>query len=154
MSAREISIAELAAMEGQELGVSKWFEITQGMIDAFADVTQDHQFIHVDPERAKDSPFGGTIAHGFLTASMLSALAADAAPRITGRTMGVNYGFDRLRFVSPVKSGGRIRGRFVLKSLHSKTPQQHTITYAVTVEQEGADKPALSADWVTLAYTA
>lgn len=154
MSGREISIAQLAAMTGRELGVSDWFEITQGMIDTFAEVTQDRQFIHVDPEKAKGSPFGGTIAHGFLTASMLPVLALDAVPRIAGRTMGVNYGFDRLRFVSPVKSGGRIRGRFVLKSLQSKMPQQHMITYAVTVEQEGADKPALSADWLTLAYTA
>jgi acyl dehydratase len=151
--AEQVTIEELKGRVGQEVGVSKWFDIPQSAIDAFADLTHDHQFIHIDVEKAKATPFGGTIAHGFLTVSMLSAMAYDALPDIAGRTMGVNYGFDRLRMMSPVKAGARIRGRFVLKALDSKSAQQHQLTHAVTVEIEGAEKPALAADWVTLAFT-
>jgi acyl dehydratase len=151
--AETVTIEELRGRIGQEVGVSKWFDIPQSAIDAFADLTHDHQFIHIDVEKAKATPFGGTIAHGFLTVSMLSAMAYDALPNIAGRSMGVNYGFDRLRMMSPVKAGARIRGRFVLKALESKSPQQHQLIHSVTVEIEGADKPALAADWVTLAYT-
>lgn len=151
--AETLTIDELRGRIGQEVGVSKWFDIPQSAIDAFADLTHDHQFIHIDVEKAKATPFGGTIAHGFLTVSMLSAMAYDALPNIAGRSMGVNYGFDRLRMMSPVKAGARIRGRFVLKALESKSPQQHQLIHSVTVEIEGADKPALAADWVTLAYT-
>jgi acyl dehydratase len=150
--AHAVTIEELKEKIGQEIGVSKWFEISQGSIDAFADLTHDHQFIHVDPVRAKETPFGGTIAHGFLTVSMLSAFAIDALPEISGRAMGVNYGFDKLRMVSPVRSGAKVRGRFGLKALESKNPKQHQLTYAVTVEVEGSEKPAIVADWVTLAY--
>lgn len=151
--AQTVTIEELAGRVGQEVGLSKWIDIPQATIDAFADITHDHQFIHVDVEKAKQTPFGGTIAHGFLTVSMLSAMAYDALPAVAGRTMGVNYGFDRLRMVSPVRAGSRIRGRFVLKALESRSPQQHQLTHSVTVEVEGSDKPALVADWVTLAYT-
>lgn len=151
--AETVTIEELRGRIGQEVGVSKWFDIPQSAIDAFADLTYDHQFIHIDVEKAKATPFGGTIAHGFLTVSMLSAMAYDALPNIAGRSMGVNYGFDRLRMMSPVKAGARIRGRFVLKALESKSPQQHQLIHSVTVEIEDADKPALAADWVTLAYT-
>ncbi len=151
--AEKLTIEELRGRIGQEVGVSKWIDILQSAIDAFADLTHDHQFIHIDVEKAKATPFGGTIAHGFLTVSMLSAMAYDALPEIAGRSMGVNYGFDRLRMMSPVKAGARIRGRFVLKALESKSPQQHQLIHSVTVEIEGADKPALAADWVTLAYT-
>lgn len=151
--AETLTIDELRGRIGQEVGVSKWFDTPQSAIDAFADLTHDHQFIHIDVEKAKATPFGGTIAHGFLTVSMLSAMAYDALPNIAGRSMGVNYGFDRLRMMSPVKAGARIRGRFVLKALESKSPQQHQLIHSVTVEIEGADKPALAADWVTLAYT-
>jgi acyl dehydratase len=151
--AETVTIEELRGRIGQEVGVSKWFDIPQSAIDAFADLTHDHQFIHIDLEKAKATPFGGTIAHGFLTVSMLSAMAYDALPNIAGRSMGVNYGFDRLRMMSPVKAGARIRGRFVLKALESKSPQQHQLIHSVTVEIEDADKPALAADWVTLAYT-
>ena len=151
--AEKLTIEELRGRIGQEVGVSKWIDILQSAIDAFADLTHDHQFIHIDVEKAKATPFGGTIAHGFLTVSMLSAMAYDALPNIAGRSMGVNYGFDRLRMMSPVKAGARIRGRFVLKALESKSPQQHQLIHSVTVEIEGADKPALAADWVTLAYT-
>ena len=152
--AKEVSIEALRGMVGQEIGLSKWFEISQADINAFADLTHDHQFIHVDPDKAKLTPFGGTIAHGFFTVSMLSAFAIDALPAVEKRTMGVNYGFDRLRMMSPVRSGAKVRGRFVLKALDSKSPQQHQLTYSVTVEIEGGDKPALVADWVTLAFTA
>lgn len=152
--AKEVSIEALKGMVGQEIGLSKWFEISQADINAFADLTHDHQFIHVDPEKAKHTPFGGTIAHGFFTVSMLSAFAIDALPAIEKRTMGVNYGFDRLRMMSPVRSGAKVRGRFVLKALESRSPQQHQLTYSVTVEIEGGDKPAMVADWVTLAFTA
>jgi acyl dehydratase len=151
--AERLTIEELRGRIGQEVGVSKWIDIPQSAIDAFADLTHDHQFIHIDVEKARETPFGGTIAHGFLTVSMLSAMAYDALPEIIRRNMGVNYGFDRLRMMSPVKAGARIRGRFVLKALDSKSPQQHQLTHSVTVEIEGADKPALAADWVTLAYT-
>lgn len=149
-----VTIEELAGKVGQEVGVSKWIDIPQSAIDAFADITHDHQFIHIDPVKAKATPFGTTIAHGFLTVSMLSAMAYDALPDIKDRAMGVNYGFDKLRMVSPVRSGAKIRGRFVLKALDSKSPKQHQTTYTVTVEIEGSDKPALVADWITLSYLA
>jgi acyl dehydratase len=147
-----VTIEELSGKIGEEVGVSKWIDIPQSAIDAFADITHDHQFIHVDPVKAKMTPFGGTIAHGFLTVSMLSAMAYDALPDIANRAMGVNYGFDKLRMISPVKAGAKIRGRFVLKALESKNPKQHQTTYAVTVEIEGSDKPALAAEWITLSY--
>lgn len=150
--AKTVTIEALAGQVGQEVGVSKWIDIPQSAIDAFADITHDHQFIHIDPVKAKMTPFGGTIAHGFLTVSMLSAMAYDALPEIERRAMGVNYGFDKLRMISPVKAGAKIRGRFVLKALDSKNAQQHQTTYTVTVEIEGSDKPALVADWITLSY--
>ena len=147
-----LSIEELAAKTGQEVGLSAWIEVPQSAINTFADVTGDHQFIHIDVEKAKHTPFGGTIAHGFLTVSLLSAMAISALPNIKGRVMGVNYGFDKLRLMSPVRAGAKIRGRFVLKALESKNPKQHQTTWTVTVEIEGADKPAMVADWVTLSY--
>src|ERR1700722_15621177 len=112
-----ITIERLQAKIGAETGVSRWFEISQTRIDAFAEVTEDMQFIHVDPAAARATPFGGTIAHGFLTLSMLSAIAYDALPRLAGLAMGVNYGFDKLRFVTPVRAGSRIRGRFKLAAV-------------------------------------
>ena len=147
---RPIAIDELIALAGTEAGVSRWFTIGQERIDSFADVTEDRQFIHVDPEAARASPFGGTIAHGFLTLSMLSALAIDALPSVEGRAMGVNYGFDRLRFVSPVPAGRRIRGRFKLQSVTPRSPTEFLARYAATVEIEGADKPAIVAEWLTV----
>src|SRR5665213_2409439 len=112
---RRIGINELIGLAGTETGVSKWFTIDQKRIDAFAEITEDRQFIHVDPDAARATPFGGTIAHGFLTLSMFSAFASDALPRIDGLAMGVNYGFEKLRFLSPVPAGARIRGRFRLE---------------------------------------
>ncbi|BCH29769.1 nodulation protein NodN [Mesorhizobium sp. L-8-10] len=149
-----IAAAELQGRVGQEIGVSDWVEVDQSMIDMFADATKDHQFIHVNPERARTSPFGGTIAHGFLTLSLLSHMYYDALPRIENIEMGVNYGMNRLRFLAPVKAGERVRGRFVLRDVTSNAANQILTTYDVTVEIEGADKPALIAEWLTLAVLA
>lgn len=137
---------------GQEDGVGDWFEVTQEQIDQFADVTKDHQFIHVDPEAAKASPFGTTIAHGFLTLSMLTHLSASIPqnPDTTkGVIMGVNYGFDKVRFVAPVPSGSRIRARSELKAAELKGGSSIQVTRTYTVEVEGSDKPAVVADWIT-----
>ena len=130
----ELSIERLAGMIGEETGVSRWFTIDQARIDAFAEVTEDRQFIHVDPVAAADTPFGGTIAHGFLTLSMLSAIAYDAQPRVQGLAMGVNYGFDKVRFISPVRAGSRIRGRFTLLDLVNRNPREWQARTNVTVE--------------------
>jgi len=146
------SLDELRAMLGKELGVSKWYEIDQSKIDVFADVTEDWQFIHVNPEMAAKTPFGGTIAHGFLTLSMLSAMVYEAGPGLKDIVMGVNYGFDRIRFLSPVKAGAKIRGRFVLTELDETKPGEVTYKQAVTVEIEGSDKPALAAEWIGRVY--
>ena len=127
----------------------------QSRIDSFADCTEDWYYIHTDPERAAgDTPWGGTIAHGFLTASLLSAMAYDVLPTIEGSVRGVNYGFDRLRFVSPVPSGSNIRGRFTLADAVTEKPGEITLKYAVTVEIEGQEietggRPALAAEWLT-----
>ncbi len=146
------SIAEMRALLGQEVGVSRWFTIDQAKIDAFADLTEDHQHIHVDPVRAAEGPFGTTIAHGFLTLSMLSAMAYDAQPKLANLRMGVNYGFEKIRFVSPVPSGARIRGRFVLDALEERAPDEVQLSYGVTVEVEGQQKPALVAVWLGRRY--
>lgn len=138
---------DLDRLIGQELGLSRWFSVDQARIDDFAEVTEDRQFIHVDPEAAARTPFGGTIAHGFLTLSMLSAMSYDAVPRIAGARMGINYGFDRIRFLAPVPAGARLRGRFVLAARRSH-PDHETLTWATTVEIEGQRRPALSADWI------
>ena len=139
----------LAGREGQEM-VSRWFAITQERVDAFAEATEDRYFIHTDPARARaETPWGGTIAHGFLTASLLSAMAYDAVPRVAEARHGVNYGFDRLRVVSPVPVGSSVRGRFRLASVDCARPGEVTLRWAVTVEIEGAAKPALAADWMT-----
>jgi acyl dehydratase len=145
-----ITIEQLQAKIGAETGVSRWFEISQARIDAFAEVTEDRQFIHVDPVAAKATPFGAAIAHGFLTLSMLSAIAYDALPRVEGLAMGVNYGFDKVRFVAPVHAGARIRGRFKLEALTRRSLSELQAINAVTVEIEGSDKPALVAQWLSL----
>ncbi|MEC7761352.1 MAG: MaoC family dehydratase [Pseudomonadota bacterium] len=147
-----MTLDDFLALQGQEMGVSRWFEITQDRIDAFADVTEDHQYIHTDPEAAAASPFGGTIAHGFLTVSMLSAMTYDGVPVIDGTVMAVNYGFNKLRFLSPVKVGSRIRARFVLTSCDTSRPGEITTITDVTVEIDGEDKPALVAEWIGRRY--
>lgn len=150
----EISVEEFRTLVGKEIGVSRWFEIDQARIDVFADNTEDHQFIHVDPERAAQSPFGGTVAHGFLSMSMLAAMSFDAQPDIQGRAMAVNYGFDRVRMLSPVRSGSRIRGRFVLKEIIDRGPKEFLTKTEATIEIEGSEKPALVADWLGITYLA
>ncbi len=150
----DITLADYRALVGQELGVSRWFLLDQARIDAFADVTEDHQFIHVDPARAAATPFGGTVAHGFLSLSMLAAMAFDAQPRIAGRAMAVNYGFDRVRLLSPVKAGTRVRGRFVLKEIVDRGPREFLSKTEATVEIEGSSKPALIAEWLGISYLA
>ncbi|MCK1741950.1 MaoC family dehydratase [Bradyrhizobium sp. 139] len=142
------------AMVGKEIGVSSWHLVDQPRIDAYADVIEDHQFIHVDPERAKETAFGTTIAHGFLTMSLLSIMSYEVMPVIAGTTMGVNYGFDKLRFISPVRSGKRVRGRFVLAEARLRKPNELQSRTNVTVEIEGEDKPALVAEWLGLIYFA
>ncbi len=147
------SIDEIRSRVGQEVGVSEWLTVDQARIDTFAEVTEDPQFIHIDPVRAAQTPFGGTIAHGFLTLSLLSRMAADAMLRPDGIRMGVNYGFEKVRFIAPVRSGKRVRGRFVLASFEEKRPGQYQFTHQVTVEIQGEDKPALIADWIGLIFT-
>ncbi len=142
-------------MVGKEIGVSSWHLVDQKRIDLFADATEDHQFIHIDPERAaRETPFGATIAHGFLTVSLLSVFSYEALPKINGATMGVNYGFDKLRFVSPVKAGARVRGRFVLTEARMRAPQELLSRTSVSVEIDGESRPALIADWLGLLYFA
>ncbi len=154
-AAHAMSVEALQQRVGQEIGVSLWHAVDQAMIDRFADVTSDRQFIHVDPARAAaDAPFGGTIAHGFLTLSLLSAMGQQALPVIEGRRMGINYGFDRVRFLSPVRAGARVRGRFTLVAVKHRPPQEVALHYRVTVEIEGEAKPALSAEWLTLTVLA
>ncbi|WP_322987692.1 MaoC family dehydratase [Hoeflea sp.] len=148
--ARDISISEIEDLVGTELGVSGWIDIPQSRIDQFADATDDHQFIHIDPVRAAQSPFGGTIAHGFLTVSLLSAMQADAVPQFREPTIGINYGFEKLRFMAPVLMEARIRGRFVLKEARMRAPGLLMTTYGVTVEIEGGKKPAMTATWLTV----
>ena len=145
--------SELSSLIGQEVGVSRWFEIDQARIDAFADVTEDRQFIHVDPEAAKQTPFGGPIAHGFLTLSLASAMSYDAVKPLDGVAMGVNYGFDKLRFLAPVPAGSRVRGRFKLLSAEDKGGGRWLIKHELTIEIDGADKPALIAEWLGMQVT-
>jgi acyl dehydratase len=145
------SLRDLRDRVGQEIVVSEWMEMTQERIDRFADATEDHQWIHVDVERARrDSPFRTTVAHGFLTLSMLSRLLNRSVNFGTAR-MGVNYGFNRLRFTAPVPAGSRLRGRFTLKALEEIEGGVQS-TWAVVVEREGSDKPCLVAEWVTRRY--
>ena len=138
----------LAERIGQELGRSRWFEMTQARIDAFADCTEDRQFIHVDPERAAQTPFGSTVAHGFLSLAMLSAMSYEALPAIAGAQMGVNYGFDRIRFVSAVPAGTELRARFVLADVQ-RADRALTLHLDVTVDMKDQDTPALVARWIT-----
>jgi acyl dehydratase len=144
------SIDEILAQVGKEIGVSSWILIDQARIDAFAESTEDRQFIHTDPAAAARTPFGGTIAHGFLTLSLLSRMGAEAMLLPASLKMAVNYGFDRVRFLAPVRSGSRVRGRFTLDSVEEKAPGQWLLKHTVSVEIEGEDKPALTAQWLGL----
>ncbi|HEX6072419.1 MAG TPA: MaoC family dehydratase [Sphingomicrobium sp.] len=146
------SLDEIRGRIGDEVGVSGWIAVDQARIDAFADATEDRQFIHVDPQAAARTPFGGTIAHGFLTLSLLSRMAAEAILVPEGLKMAVNYGFDRVRFLAPVRSGKRVRGRFTLDSVEEKAAGQYLMRHKVAVEIEGEDRPALTAEWLGLMF--
>jgi acyl dehydratase len=146
------SLTEIKSRIGEEVGVSSWIAIDQARIDQFAGATEDRQFIHVDPATAAQTPFGGTIAHGFLSLSLLSRMGADAMLVPEGLQMAVNYGLDRVRFLAPVRSGSRVRGRFILDSVEEKGPGQLLMRHNVTVEIEGEDRPALSAVWLALMF--
>jgi len=146
------TVDDLRAAIGTEVGTSSWLTIDQPRIEAFADATDDRQFIHVDPEAAAQTPFGGTVAHGFLSLSLLSRMGAEAMLLPDSMKMAVNYGLDRVRFIAPVPSGKRIRGRFMLDSVDEKAPGQLLVRHSVTVEIEGVDKPALTAQWLALLF--
>ena len=145
---------DLQSLIGTEVGVSRWIEVDQARIDAFAKITEDEQFIHVDPEAAKATPFGGTIAHGFLTLSLASAMSYDAVAPLEGVVMGVNYGFDKLRFLAPVPAGSKVRGRFKLLSAEDKGGGRWLLKHELTVEIDGGDKPALIAEWLGMQVVA
>jgi len=146
---RRMTPQEVQAKVGENIGTSEWVEMSQERINQFAEATGDHQFIHIDPERAKMTPFGGTIAHGFLTLSMIPYLSAHSdLPRVDGVKMGVNYGGNKTRFIAPVRSGKRIRGHWKLLDLEEKRPGQWQQTHEITIEIEGEDKPALITEWI------
>src|SRR6202051_891408 len=150
-----VSLEAYQSMVGHEVGVSSWHLVDQSRTDSLADVIEDHQFIHVDPERARrETAFGTTVAHGFLTMSLLSIMSYEVMPAISGTTRGVNYGCDKLRFISPVRSGSRVRGRFTLAEARLRKPTELLSRTSVTVEIEGEEKPALVADWIGLIYFA
>ena len=148
------SLEEIRAKVGQSVGVSDWIEVGQDRISEFAEATEDRQFIHTDPiAAASHTPFGGTIAHGFLSLSLLSRMAADVMQVPDTTRMAVNYGLDRVRFIAPVKAGKRVRGHFTLDSAEDKAPGQLLLKHSVTVEIEGEEKPALTAQWLGLIFT-
>jgi acyl dehydratase len=145
-----VTFDEYKAKTGTVIGVSDWLTVDQDMINKFADATGDHQFIHIDQDKAKLTPFGGTIAHGFLTLSLMPVLTQMTdMPRMDGIKMGVNYGGNKTRFLAPVRSGKRVRGHFKLLEIEQKRPGQYQQTVEYTLEIEGEDKPALIAEWVS-----
>ena len=145
-----ISPNDLAQKVGETIGTSEWILVDQEMINKFADATGDHQFIHINEEMAKMTPFGGTIAHGFLTLSLFPVMTAKSEmPKIEGAKMGVNYGGNKTRFLAPVRSGKKVRGHFKLLEMAEKRPGQWQQTLEFTVEIEGEDKPALIAEWIS-----
>ena len=150
MTTTAVSIRELETRVGEEIAVSPWYEVTQERIDLFAKAIEDYQWIHVDPVRAKGSPFGGTIAHGFLTLSLLSRLI-ELTFSFSDRKMGVNYGLNKVRFTAPVPSGSKVRARFAL-ARYEKLEGGVQVTWNVTMEREGADKPCMVAEWLGRSY--
>src|SRR5205085_3558661 len=150
-----VSLQTYQGMVGHEVGVSSWHLVDQNRINHYADVIEDHQFTHIDPERArKETAFGTTVAHGFLTMSLMSIMSYEVMPVIEGTTMGVNYGFDKLRFVAPVRAGSRVRGRFTLVEAKLRKPTELQSRTNVTADIEGEDKPAWVAAWIGLIYFA
>ncbi len=145
-----VTAGEMKALVGTTVGVSDWLTVDQEMIDKFAEATGDHQFIHVDVEKAKLTPFGGTIAHGFLSLSIMPVLTQMTdMPRLDNIKMGVNYGGNKTRFLAPVRSGKRVRGHFKLLEIEEKRPGQWQQTVEYTLEIEGEEKPALIAEWIS-----
>lgn len=152
MSALETAFSNAEARLGTEVGVSNWITVDQPMIDQFAETTFDTQWIHVDPERAAaETPFGGTIAHGFLTLSLASRFAYDCFPMLPGQVMGINYGMNKLRFLMPVRAGARLRGRFTLQKVTKRSATDLLRENLLTIEIEGEETPALVAEWLGLA---
>jgi len=152
MSALETAFVNAEACLGTEVGVSNWITVDQPMIDQFAETTFDTQWIHVDPERAAaETPFGGTIAHGFLTLSLASRFAYDCFPMLPGQVMGINYGMNKLRFLMPVRAGARLRGRFTLQKVTKRSATDLLRENLLTIEIEGEKTPALVAEWLGLA---
>lgn len=141
---------QLKEAVGKSLGMSSWYLIDQKMIDAFGELTQDRQAIHHDPAVGQSAGFDGTVAHGFLTLSMLSAMSYEVLPKIDGETASLNYGFDRIRFVAPVPGNGRIRGHFTLEEVIPRGKDRLMLRFGISVEIEGSEKPALTADWLGL----
>lgn len=150
MSARDEALERLKQKVGTEIGVSDWVRVTQTMIDQFADATDDTQWIHVDPARAAHTPFGRTIAHGFLTLSLCSRFSYQCFPDEPGQVMGINYGLDRIRFLAPVLRGSYVRGRFTLTQVDARKAGELLRRVALTVEIRGNETPALVADWLGL----
>ena len=146
------ALDQIHAQIGKEIGVSDWILVSQDRISEFADATEDRQFIHIDPAAAAQTPFGGTIAHGFLSLSLLSRMAADVMQVPDTTRMAVNYGLDRVRFIAPVRAGSRVRGRFTLDAVEDKAPGQLLMRHNVTVEIENQAKPALTAQWLGLLF--
>lgn len=151
MEKKYLSVDNYLAETGSLECISPWVEVSQELINTFADATHDHQFIHVHEKRAKaETAFGGTIAHGFLSLSLLSKFASDALPAIENRAMVINYGFDKIRFLNPVSSGSRLRGHFKLVEANPRKPGEYLSRFEVSVEIEKQEKPALIADWLSL----
>lgn len=151
---KAFSKEEMANVVGTKLGPSQWVELDQERINTFADCTEDHQFIHVDEEKAAQTPFGGTIAHGFLTLSMLAAFAEDIMVAPENMVMGMNYGFDRVRFLAPVRAGKRVRATGEVMSVEIKDGNRFLVKVALSVEIEGEETPALVAEWLNMTVTA
>jgi len=145
-----VTLEELTSRIGTQVGVSDWITIDQARIDAFAEVTEDRQFIHVDPEAASKTMFGGTVAHGFLSLSLLSRMAFDVMLVPENLKMAVNYGFDNIRFLAPVPAGARVRGIFTLTNVEEKSLGQYLVHHNVMVDIDATEKPALTADWLSL----
>tara|TARA_B100000700_G_C14792962_1_gene736813 strand:+ start:299 stop:772 length:474 start_codon:yes stop_codon:yes gene_type:complete len=151
MNTTQDNFEKLKSKEGKELGVSHWIHIDQPMIDSFAKVTQDVQFIHVNPSRAEaETKFGGTIAHGFLVLSLASKFATEVFPIESEKTVRINYGFNKVRFISPVRVGSEVRGRFFLNSVEINRINELRQIYDLSIEIKGAEKPAIVAEWIVL----
>jgi len=149
-AATAVSLENCKSMVGTTIGVSSWHLLSQSAINLFADITSDMQYIHVDELRARDGPFGGTIVHGMLSLSMISAMFYEAVPVVEGASMSVNYGFDKVRFLAPVPSGSELNGTFTLAAVEDRGKGQHLFRYTVTMQVKGTAKPAVYAEWLVM----